>query len=69
MCSTLLLQDNQLHAFGRPTYGRLGRDDVGASSDDAVAEAKLVSNLEGVSVAGMAAGESCPLCLLCLCAT
>lgn len=51
-----MLQEDKLYSFGRPTYGRLGREDVGASSDDAVPEAKPVDNLDGVSVAGMAAG-------------
>lgn len=50
-------QEDQLYAFGRPTYGRLGRDDVGASSDDAVPDAKPVSNLDGIKIAGMAAGK------------
>ena len=53
-----MLQEGKLLSFGRPTYGRLGRQDVSTGSDDAVAEAKPVANLDGVDVKGMAAGES-----------
>ena len=52
------MQDGVLLSFGRPTYGRLGRQDVITDSDDAVAAAKPVANLYGVDVKGMAAGES-----------
>lgn len=45
-------------SFGRPTYGRLGRQDVGPSSDDAVPDAKAVDNLKDVAVAGMSAGNA-----------
>lgn len=44
-------------SFGRPTYGRLGRQDVNPSSDDAVPQAKPVDGLDGLPVAGMAAGK------------
>lgn len=53
-----MLQEGKLLSFGRPTYGRLGRQDVSTGSDDAVAGAKSVGNLDGVDVTGMAAGES-----------
>lgn len=52
------MQEGKLLSFGRPTYGRLGRQDVSTSSDDAVAGAKSVGNLDGIDVKGMAAGES-----------
>ena len=53
----IMVQEGQLLSFGRPTYGRMGRLDVSAKSDDSVPEAKLVDNLDGVTVAGMAAGQ------------
>lgn len=52
------MQEGQLLSFGRPTYGRLGRLDVAASSDNAAYEAMPVDGLDGVTVAGMSAGET-----------
>ncbi len=60
MCITrqiILMQEGQLLSFGRPTYGRLGRLDVAASSDNAAYEAMPVDGLDGVSVVGMSAGK------------
>ena len=54
------LQDKELYSFGRPTYGRLGRDDVDANSDSPVSEAKAVGNLDGAAVKGVAAGMPSP---------
>lgn len=50
-----LTQEGQLLSFGRPTYGRLGRLDVAASSDNAAYEAMPVDGLDGFSVVGMSA--------------
>lgn len=56
------LQDKELYSFGRPTYGRLGRNDVDANSDLPVPEAEAVSGNvalgDNVAVEGMAAGMS-----------
>jgi hypothetical protein len=53
-----MMQEGQLLSFGRPTYGRLGRTDVAASSDNAAYEAMPVDGLDGVTVAGMSAGKT-----------
>jgi hypothetical protein len=45
-----------LLSFGRPTYGRLGQKDAEVGSDSACPELKQVDGLEGVEVAGAAAG-------------
>ncbi len=52
------LQEGKLLSFGRPTYGRLGRLDVAASSDNAAYEAMPVDGLDGLSVVGMSAGKT-----------
>lgn len=46
-------------SFGRATYGRMGRLDVNATGDDSHPEARPVDSMDGVTVKGMAAGESC----------
>ena len=53
-----IMQEGQLLSFGRPTYGRLGRLDVAASSDNAAYEAMPVDGLDGLSVVGMSAGKT-----------
>ncbi|KAA6415269.1 MAG: regulator of chromosome condensation [Trebouxia sp. A1-2] len=53
--SLALTQEGQLLSFGRPTYGRLGRLDVAASSDNAAYEAMPVDGLDGLTVVGMSA--------------
>ena len=53
-----IMQEGQLLSFGRPTYGRLGRLDVAASSDNAAYEAMPVDGLDGFSVVGMSAGKT-----------
>ena len=55
----------ELLSFGRPTYGRLGRREVDVAADVACPEVRRVEGLEGVQVAGAAAGlavsgEACP---------
>ena len=52
------MQEGQLLSFGRPTYGRLGRLDVAASSDNAAYEAMPVDGLDGLAIAGMSAGKT-----------
>ncbi|GAB4814630.1 hypothetical protein N2152v2_001676 [Parachlorella kessleri] len=46
----------ELLSFGRPTYGRLGQKDAEVGADSACPEPKRVDGLEGVQVAGAAAG-------------
>lgn len=46
----------ELLSFGRPTYGRLGQKDADVSSDAACPDVKTVDGLQGVHVAGAAAG-------------
>ena len=58
------MQGGQLLSFGRPTYGRLGRLDVAASSDNAAYEAMPVDGLDGLTVVGMSAGKSASHSLL-----
>ncbi len=53
-----IMQEGQLLSFGRPTYGRLGRLDVAASSDNAASEAMPVDGLDGLTVVGMSAGKT-----------
>ena len=48
-------------AFGRATYGRMGRLDVNPTGDDSHPEARPVDSLDGLTVNGMAAGESSPV--------
>ncbi|KAL4446354.1 hypothetical protein ABPG77_003161 [Micractinium sp. CCAP 211/92] len=52
----VLTKQGSLLSFGRPTYGRLGQKDAEVSSDAACPEPKQVDGLEGVKVAGAAAG-------------
>ncbi len=52
------IQEGQLLSFGRPTYGRLGRLDVTASSDNAAYEAMPVDGLDGLTVVGMSASKT-----------
>ncbi len=54
--SLALAADGSLLSFGRPTYGRLGRPDVDVAADAAVPAPAPVASLEGVRVAGAAAG-------------
>lgn len=67
LSGTALLRSGQHHTLalthagallsaGRPTYGRLGRAGVDVGSDDAVPAAAPVEGLEGVEIAGVAAG-------------
>ncbi|KAK9820428.1 hypothetical protein WJX72_010230 [[Myrmecia] bisecta] len=58
-----LTKDGRLLAFGRPTYGRLGRQAANVSSDEAVPEPAPVDGLDGVKVAGMAAGLAVSGCV------
>lgn len=52
----VLAEGGSLLSFGRPTYGRLGQKDAEVSADAACPEPKAVDGLEGVQVAGAAAG-------------
>lgn len=58
-----LCDDGSLHAFGRPTYGRLGAAGVATNSDEPVREAQQleVADLDG-KVQGVAAGDSVSGC-------
>lgn len=51
-----LTQDDGLLSFGRPTYGRLGQKDADVGADTACPAPRAVDGLEGVRVAGAAAG-------------
>jgi hypothetical protein len=52
----VLTKDGGLLSFGRPTYGRLGQKDADVGADAACPEPRPVDGLEGVRVAGAAAG-------------
>ena len=52
----VLTRQGELLSFGRPTYGRLGRKGVDVAADAACPEVEKVEGLEGVKVAGAAAG-------------
>eukprot|EP00958_Prasinococcus_capsulatus_P006782 scaffold630_cov399-Prasinococcus_capsulatus_cf.AAC.17 len=43
-------------SIGRPTYGRLGRSDVNAASDDAVWKPAFVNGLENAKIEDICAG-------------
>lgn len=58
-----LAKDGTLLAFGRPTYGRLGRTDAPVGEDTAMPAAGVVEGLAGVEVAGMAAGLAVSGCV------
>ena len=52
----LLSQDGGLLSWGRPTYGRLGRQAVDVEADSALLEPLSVDGLEGVKVVSASAG-------------
>lgn len=58
-----LAKDGTLLAFGRPTYGRLGRVDAPVGEDAAMHEAGRVSGMQGVEVTAMAAGLAVSGCV------
>lgn len=68
-----LTQDGKMIAWGRPTYGRLARDDAIVDSDTGVAPSEVsVASLEGAPVGAAAGGAvsgcfSSEMCGLWLC--
>jgi regulator of chromosome condensation len=52
----VITKEGSLLSFGRPTYGRLGQRDAEVSTDAACPAVRAVDGLDGVKVAGAAAG-------------
>jgi regulator of chromosome condensation len=54
--TVVLTGESKLLSFGRPTYGRLGQKDAEVSADNPAPAVAAVDGLEGIEVAGAAAG-------------
>lgn len=54
--SLFITEKGLLLSCGRPTYGRLGQQDVDVSSDKPCPEIRKVDGIDGVKVVGAAAG-------------